>query len=204
MQNDLMCKRKVMSWVWSLASNIQTLSGPTFTNLRPRHIGSLSHSSTKGENPAHVHYLRIRGCPLVVGHVVTSWFVRFREAAICSKCWFESGSSPQSFFFFNTFFQIVLVLPKKKKNLNEPGDHNGMIIHLEPDILECEVKWAWGSITTNKASGRDEIPVELFQILKDGAVKALHSICQQIWKKQQWLQDWKRSVFTPISMKTES
>ena len=115
MQNDLMCKRKVMSWVWSLASNIQTLSGPTFTNLRPRHIGSLSHSSTKGENPAHVHYLRIRGCPLVVGHVVTSWFVRFREAAICSKCWFESGSSPQSFFFLILFFKYFYFYQKKKK-----------------------------------------------------------------------------------------
>ena len=73
-----------------------------------------------------------------------------------------------------------------------------MIIHLEPDILECEVKWALGSITTNKASGGDGIPVELFQILKDDAVKVLHSICQQIWNTQQWRQDWKRSVFIPI------
>ena len=73
--------------------------------------------------------------------------------------------------------------------------------HLEPDILECEVKWALGSITTNKASGGDGIPVELFQILKDDAVKVLHSICQQIWKTQQWLQDWKRSVFIPIPKK---
>ena len=72
-----------------------------------------------------------------------------------------------------------------------------MIAHLEPDILECEVKWALGSITTNKASGCDGIPVELFQILKDDAVKVLHSICQQIWKTQQWPQDWKRSVFIP-------
>ena len=76
-----------------------------------------------------------------------------------------------------------------------------MITHLEPDILECEVKWALGSITTNKPSGGDGIPVELFQILKDDAVKALHSICQQIWKNQQWSQDWKRSVFTPIPKK---
>ena len=76
-----------------------------------------------------------------------------------------------------------------------------MIIHLEPDILECEVKWALGSITTNKASGGDEIPVELFHILKDDAVKVLHSICQQIWKTQQWPQDWKRSVFIPIPKK---
>ena len=76
-----------------------------------------------------------------------------------------------------------------------------MITHLEPDILEREVKWALESITTNKASGGDGIPVELFQILKDDAVKVLHSICQEIWKTQQWPQDWKRSVFIPISMK---
>ena len=76
-----------------------------------------------------------------------------------------------------------------------------MITHLEPDILECEVKWALGSITTNKASGDDGIPVELFQILKDDAVKVLHSICQQIWKTQQWPQDWERSVFIPVPKK---
>ena len=76
-----------------------------------------------------------------------------------------------------------------------------MVTHLEPDILECEVKWALGSITTNKASGGDGIPVELFQILKDDAVKVLHSICQQIGKTQQWPQDWKRSVFIPIPKK---
>ena len=76
-----------------------------------------------------------------------------------------------------------------------------MITHLEPDVLECEVKWALGSITTNKASGGDGIPVELFQILKDDALKVLHSICQQIWKTQQWPQDWKRSVFIPIPKK---
>ena len=76
-----------------------------------------------------------------------------------------------------------------------------MITHLEPDILECEVKWPLGSITTNKASGGDGIPVELFQIPKDDAVKVLHSICQQIWKTQQWSQDWKRSVFIPIPKK---
>ena len=88
-----------------------------------------------------------------------------------------------------------------KKDLHDPDNHDGMITHLEPDILECDVKWALGSITTNEASGHDEIPVELFQILKDDAVKVLHSICQQIWKTQQWLQDWKRSVFTPIPKK---
>ena len=85
-----------------------------------------------------------------------------------------------------------------KKGLNDPDNHNGVITHLEPDILECEVKWALGSITTNKASGSDGIPVELLQILKDDAMKVLHSICQQIGKTQQWPQDWKRSVFIPI------
>ena len=79
--------------------------------------------------------------------------------------------------------------------------HDGVITHLEPDILECEVKWALGSITTNKARGGDGIPVELFQILKDDAVKELPSICQQIWKTQKWPQDWKRLVFIPIPKK---
>ena len=76
-----------------------------------------------------------------------------------------------------------------KRDLHDPDNHDGVTTHLEPDILECEVKWALGSITTNKASGGDRIPVELFQILKDDAVKVLHSICQQIWKTQQWLQN---------------
>ena len=88
-----------------------------------------------------------------------------------------------------------------KKELHNPDNHNGVITHLEPDILECEVKWALESITTNNASGGDGIPVELFQILKDDAVKVLHSICQQIWRTQQWPQDWKRSVFIPIPKK---
>ena len=88
-----------------------------------------------------------------------------------------------------------------KKDLHHPDNHGGMITHLDPDILECEVKWALGSITTNKASGGDGIADELFQILKDDAVKVLHSICQQIWKTQQWPQDWKRSVFIPIPKK---
>ena len=96
-----------------------------------------------------------------------------------------------------------------KKDFNDPDNHDGvithlepdMITHLEPDILECEVKWTLGSITTNKASASDGIPVELFQILKDDAVKVLHSICQHIWKTQQWPQDWKRSVFIPIPRK---
>ena len=82
-----------------------------------------------------------------------------------------------------------------------PDNHNGMITHLEPDILECEVKCALGSNTMNKANGGDGIPVELFQILKDDAMKVLHYICQQIWKTQHWPQDWKRSVFSPIPKK---
>ena len=90
---------------------------------------------------------------------------------------------------------------KKKKDFNDPDNHNVVITGLDPDILECEVKWDLGSITINKASGGDEIPVELFQILKDDAVKVLHSMCQQIWKTQQWPQDWKRSVFIPIPKK---
>ena len=88
-----------------------------------------------------------------------------------------------------------------KKDLHDPDNHNGVITHLEPDILECEVKWALESITTNKASGSDGIPVELFQILKDDAVKVLPSTCQQIWKTQHWPQDWKNLVFIPISKK---
>ena len=88
-----------------------------------------------------------------------------------------------------------------KKDIQHQDNHDGVITHLEPDILECKVKWALGSITTNKASGGDGIPVELFQILKDDAVKVLHSICQQIWKTQQWPQDWLKSVFIPISKK---
>ena len=88
-----------------------------------------------------------------------------------------------------------------KKDLHDQDNHDGVIIHLEPDILECEVKRALGSITLNKASGGDRIPVELFQILKDDAVKVLHSICQQIWKTQQWPQDWKSSVFIPTPKK---
>ena len=82
-----------------------------------------------------------------------------------------------------------------KKDLHDPDNDNGVITHLEPDILECEVKWALENITTNKASGGDGIPAELFQILKDVAVKVLHSICQQIWKTQQWPQDWKKVSF---------
>ena len=88
-----------------------------------------------------------------------------------------------------------------KKDLYCPDNHDGVITHLEPDILQCEVKWALETITKNKASGSDGMPVELFQILKDDAVKVLLSICQQIWKTQQWPQDWKRSAFIPIPKK---
>ena len=88
-----------------------------------------------------------------------------------------------------------------KKDLHDPDKHHCVITHLEPDISKCQIKWALGSITTNKASGDDGIPVELFQIQKDDAVKVLHSICQQIWKTQQWPQDWKMSVFIPIPKK---
>ena len=91
-----------------------------------------------------------------------------------------------------------------KKELHEPDNHSGMITHLEPNILEFTVKWALGSITMNKARGGDGIPVELFQILKDDAVKVLHSVCQQIWEIQQWPQDWKRSVFIPIPKKANA
>ena len=88
-----------------------------------------------------------------------------------------------------------------EKNHHEPDNHVGVITHLEPEILECKVKWTLGSITMNKASGGDGIPVDLFEILKDDAVKMLHLICQQIWKTQQWPQDWKRSIFIPIPTK---
>ena len=88
-----------------------------------------------------------------------------------------------------------------KKDLHDPDNHDGVLTHLEPDILEGKVKWALGSITVNKAGGGDGIPVELFQILKDDAVKVLHSVRQQIWKTQQWPRDWKMSVFIPITKK---
>ena len=88
-----------------------------------------------------------------------------------------------------------------KKDLHDPDNHDEVVTHLEPDILECEVKWALGSITTHKASGGDGIPVDLFQILKDDAVKVLHIMCQQIWKTQQWPKDWKMSVFILIPKK---
>ena len=91
-----------------------------------------------------------------------------------------------------------------KKDLHDPDNHNGVITHLEPDILECKIKWALGSITMNKASGGDGIPAELFQILKDDAVKVLYSLCQQIWETQLWPQDWKRSACIPIPKKSNT
>ena len=91
-----------------------------------------------------------------------------------------------------------------QKDLHDAGSHDGVITHLDPDIIECKVKWALGSITMNKDSGGDGIPVELFQILKDDAVKVLHLTCQKIWKTQQWPKDWKRSVFIPIPRKVNA
>ena len=91
-----------------------------------------------------------------------------------------------------------------KKDLHDADNHDGVITHLEPDIMECEVKWALESITMNKGSGGDGIPAELFQILKDNAVNVLHSMCQQIWKTQQWPRDWKRSVFILIQKKSSA
>ena len=93
-----------------------------------------------------------------------------------------------------TYFNIYRIYGRTKKDLHDPDDQDGVITHLEIDILECKVKCALGSITMNKASGVDGVPVELFQMLKDDAVKVQHSVCQQIWKTQQWPQDWKRSV----------
>jgi len=101
-------------------------------------------------------------------------------------------------------WQIYLVWFYFHKDLHNPDNHDGVITNLEPDILECEVKWTLESITMNKASGGEGIPAELFQILKDDAVKVLHSICQQIWKTQQWPQAWKRSVFIPIPKKGDA
>ena len=92
----------------------------------------------------------------------------------------------------------------QKKDLHDPDNQNGVITHVEPDILECEVRWALESITVNKISGGNGIPVELFQIMKDDAVKVLHSICQQIWKTKQWPQDWKKSVFISIPKKVNA
>ena len=104
-------------------------------------------------------------------------------------------------FLFGTSLLFQYTEELYKKDLHDPDNLDGVITDLETDILECEVKWALESITTNKASGGDGIPIELFQILKDDAVKVLHSVCQQIWKTQQWPQDWKSSAFIPIPKK---
>ena len=98
-------------------------------------------------------------------------------------------------------WQEYTELYQKKTLKKRPDNHDGVITHLEPDILECKVKWALGSITMKKASGGDGIPAELFQVLKDDALNMLYSICQQIWKTQQWAQEWKRSVFIPVPKK---
>jgi len=110
------------------------------------------------------------------------------------------SAKPSCFLLCKSFTGCVFELFISRKDWGL-DNHDGVITHLEPDILECEVKWTLGSITINKASRGDGIPVELFQILKDDAVKVLHSICQQIWKTQQWPQDWKRSLFIPIPKK---
>ena len=102
---------------------------------------------------------------------------------------------------FNKYRILVLQEGRSRRLVVQQCNHNGVITHLEPDILVCEIKWASGSVTMNKASGSDGIPAELFQILNYKAVKVLHSICQQIWKTQQWPQDWKRSVFIPVPKK---
>ena len=102
---------------------------------------------------------------------------------------------------FKTQHSLNTRLSRKEVDLHDPDNHDGVITDLEPDILECEVKCTLGSITMNTAGGGDGIPVELFQILKDDAVKVLYSICQQMWKTQQWPRDWKRSVFIPIPKK---
>ena len=116
----------------------------------------------------------------------------FRTWLACEST--NINSNYNKTFFYKSFFTSC-------NYFHEPDNRDGVIAHLEPDILECEVTWALESITTNKASGGDGIPVELLQILEDDAVKVLHLICQQIWKTQQWLQDWKSSVFIPITKK---
>ena len=117
--------------------------------------------------------------------------------------WLNKGQKQQEPFRSGRDLEEVARIHRRtvQKRSDDTDNDDGVVTHLEPDILEYEVKWALGSITMNKARGGDEIPVELFQILKDDAVKVLHSICQQIWKPQQWPQDWKRSVFIPIPKK---
>ena len=113
----------------------------------------------------------------------------------------DEAEAPNKLNFYLNFMSGLWSIFYSLKNLHNPYDHDGVMTHLEPDILECEVNWALGSITMNKANGDNGISVELFQILKDDALKGLHSICQQIWKTHQWPQDWKSSVFIPIPKK---
>ena len=124
----------------------------------------------------------------------------FSCVQLCVTPWTIARQAPLSMGFSRQEYTEELY----KKDLHDPDNHDGVMTHLEPDILECEVKWALESITMNKASGGDGIPVELFQILKDNTVKVLHSLGQKIWKTQQWPQDWKRSVFIPIPKKASA
>ena len=125
----------------------------------------------------------------------------FSRVRLFATPWNAAHQAPPSMGFSRQEYWSGWPLPSPKSHLNDPYNHNGVVTHLELDILECEVKWVLGSVTTNKASEGDGIPAELFKILKDGAVKVLHSICQQIWKTQQCPQDWKMSVFIPIPKK---
>ena len=132
---------------------------------------------TKGNLEFHLHVIIIRFLPFL-----SEW---------CCRNPVQAGD-------FNKTYILIGIILIYKKDFHDPESHNGVITHLEPDILEHGVQWTLRSITMNKASGADGIPVELFQILKDDVVKVLHSICQQMWKTQQWPQDWKRSVFIAI------
>ena len=123
------------------------------------------------------------------------------DLSILSSCWGFSLALNVGYLLRASPALCSHLAPLCRPYLHNPDNHDGVITHLEPDILECEVKWALGSITTNKASGDEGIPAELFQILNDDAVKVLHSICQQMWEIQQWPQDWKRSIFIPIPKK---
>ena len=126
------------------------------------------------------------------------------EGPMFCKLWdnYPTFSKIYSFWWILSFYDVKEYTKELyRKNLHDPDNHDGVITHIESDILECEVKWALGSITMNKASGGDGIPVEILQILKVDVMRVLYSICQQIWKTQQWPQDWKRSVFIPVPKK---
>ena len=136
-------------------------------------------------------HLQVQSCKLVHASGV-DWYMCASSTGGCAFVYCAAGDIKERWQEYTELY---------KKDLHCPDNHDGVLTHLEPDILEYKVKWALGSITMHKASGGDGIPVELFQILKDDAVKVLHSICQQIGKTQQWPQDWKRSVFIPIPKK---